>query len=73
MNDPYRTEMEYGASKARAKKSALLIFWAVMGIVLGSGFVMVLNSIPAEMRLVGAILAAVGIAALMALSKAVTK
>ena len=73
MNDPYRIEMEYGASKARAKKSALLIFWAVMGIMLGSGFVMVLNSLPAEMRLVGAILAAVGIAALMALSKAVTK
>ena len=61
------------AAKARAKKSAMLIFWAVMGIVLGSGFVLLLNSLPAELRLVGAILAAVGIAALMALSKAAMK
>ena len=73
MNEDYRTEMEYGAAKARAKKSALLVFWAVIGITLGSGFVMLLNNLPAEMRLVGAILAAVVIAALMALSKAVTK
>jgi len=73
MNDPYHVEMEYGAAKARAKKSAMLIFWAVMGIVLGSGFVLLLNSLPAELRLVGAILAAVGIAALMALSKAAMK
>lgn len=61
--DPFRVQLEQDAARAKARKGSLAFCWIGLGILLGSGFVMVLTALPQDVRATIALMAAVGIGA----------
>lgn len=69
MNDPYRTEMEYGAARAKARKNSPLLGRLVLVAIFCPAVVMIINTMSREARGPAAVIAAVIVVFVMVLGR----